>query len=359
MSFFDYYVDEMSTYGTNESFDLTAEEDAFMESIGEADCSGDPDEILEEAALEVVENFHALTEALMVDEFTTYVATNEEVVYEEGRLKSIFNSIKGVIQKAWAKVKAAFTKFKDMIMGKLGNDKKFIDRYKSKIEKKQIKVKMPAKGGKALSFDDIKRVNYMDNLIKRFANETNNYLTAGISQYKDASKVDSGMSSAKDMDADAVLKSILGGKSTDDYYKVIKDDILPDTSEVTVKGPDVIAEISSAKGTNAVIKATYAYAKNFFGSMLKEASRQEKLAINLTSRKDAKEGGVTAGVSKYQTLVKKCLVVAFRINNYQLRATSRLRSAYRAAATRMASGGEDIKEESTDMLARFEASMSL
>lgn len=358
MSFFDYYVDEMSTYGINESFDLTAEEDAFMESIGEADCSGDPDEILEEAAIEVVENFHALTEALMVDEFTTYVATNEEVIYEEGRISSIFNSIKGVIQKAWAKVKAAFTKAKDMIMSKFSNDKKFIERYKSKIEKKKMTVKMPAmKSGAAQTFDQIKSDNAMIKLVNDFSRSTGNILSryAGT-DINTADKATGNFD--KDLDVDAKLKEILGA-STDDFYKNLKDTLLPDTKDVEVKGADVISEISSAKGTKATLKAIYDAAKNFFARMLKEAERQKKLAIGLTSKKDAKEAGTIAGINKYQSLVKKCLVVAFRINNYQLRAVSRLRSAYRAAATRMASSGEDIEEESTDMLAKFEASMSL
>ena len=100
MSFFDYYVDSIDESVDEFGFDLTDEDRAMMESIDAIECTGDPEDAFMEAAVSVNDDFHSLMEALMVDEFTTYVATNEEVIYEEGRLSKIFNTIKGFIKKS-------------------------------------------------------------------------------------------------------------------------------------------------------------------------------------------------------------------------------------------------------------------
>ena len=114
---------ESSVEDENYSAELTEEEDAMMESFESIPC---PEDDLNDAVmritLETVENYHAMVEAVTFDEIKEFMVTHEEVVYEEGRIKTITSKITSFIQNAWQKVKGLFDKVFTAISNAVKND---------------------------------------------------------------------------------------------------------------------------------------------------------------------------------------------------------------------------------------------
>lgn len=352
MSFFDYYVDEMGMFNNMGSSYLTAEEEAYMESIKAIPCYGDPEDAIFEATIDSIDDFHKLTEALMIDEFTTYVSTNEEVIYEEGRISQIFGTIRKLIEKAWAKIKGAFIKFKDMIASKVGSDKKFVEKYSDKIKSAgSIDIKLP-KGIK--TFKDIDQGEIKD-LIKAGDKIKGKIVNLIASPKEEAT-------------AEDIVKEALGG-TVEEYLDSIKNKVLPDDTETKkLTADEVIAEISAAKGARAAVESAQKRMQNYFGFLLKENKRMESTAIKTDGRKDAKESGITKSVGIYKSACNTLIRCGNRVAGFQLKAISRLRAIYRSAATKMASGTSGEADagssdstaatgESADMLSMFEASL--
>ena len=359
MSFFDYYVDSINESVDEFGFDLTDEDRTMMESIDAIECTGDPEDAFMEAAVSANDNFHSLMEALMVDEFTTYVATNEEVIYEEGRVSKIFNTIKGFIKKAWAKIKGIFIKFKNTIMAKVGNDQEFVKKYGPKISRmKNIKFKAP----KGLTFNDFKK-SPMDDLTVGFGKVTHDYIvnfdrdTNSKLNGKDAVVYSDAINPTKKINADALFKKILGGKDVDDWYKSnVEDKYNPEVTDRTASGKEIIDEIKQAKLAKAAVDFIYSDTQDYYNSMLKTADRTEKVAL-AAAKTEAQSSKATAACSNFSSLCNKMIALSNRINRAELSAINKLRSAYRSAATKAASEGGSAKNEGTDMLSALEASL--
>lgn len=354
MSFFDYYVDSINESVDEFGFDLTDEDRAMMESIDAIECTGDPEDAFMEAAVSVNDDFHSLMEALMVDEFTTYVATNEEVIYEEGRVSKIFNTIKGFIKKAWAKIKGIITKFKNMLMSKVGDDQAFVKKYGPKISKKQgIKFKAP----KGLTFDDFKKSPIVD-LERAFQDVTGKYILKSDVFGKKADDMEADMlDPTHKINSDSLFKKILGGKDVDEWYKKNVEEVYnPEMADTTKSGKEIIDEIKQAKTTKAMVEFVYSDAQAYYNSMLKLADRTEKLAVS-AAKTDAQSSKITSACSNFSSLCNKMIALSNRINRAELSAISKLRSCYRSAATKAASEGGSAKNEGTDMLSALEASL--
>ena len=332
--------------------DDSAEYDAYMESIEAIPCEDDLDDAFARIAMENVENFYAIANAITVDEFAYYVQTNEQVVYEEGRISSVCDKIKTWLEKAWAKIKGVFEKALGWLDQAVRNDKKFIEKYESKIKNKKD-VKM---SGYDIKLDSTK-TNMMQLLTAKFQNQTG--LMLGAINSKDL------MESYKDVDAAKMAATIRGyvvGKneelSVEAFNKAIKETFIPDKKDITISASTAIEEVRGAKEARAHVKSEYTKTKNYFKSCMKNADRLKKEAIQATSRKEAKEAGVMKIVGQWNSLCKSCISIAHTVEKYQLKAVSIIRSQYKSAIVKMANGDDkskdDVKNESASFLDSIE-----
>ena len=327
---------------------LSSEDDAYMESIESIPCEDDVDEALIRISMESVGNFYAIANAITVDEFVHYVQTNEAVIYESGRISEIMDKIKEWIKKAWAKVKGVFEKAISWIDSQVRNDKKFVEKYKSKI-KNAKPVKMQAYKNVIGIRGDLSSMN---DLIKSFRSATNDIVKATdkVSKGEELSSDD------KSVDASKVLTQIRGNlcsksePTVEDFTKELKDAIIGSKSEVTFDPSSVLDEVENAKASKAAIKKEYNKAKAFFKNSMAQADIIKKAAINSTSRKEAKEAGVMKLVGAWNTICKGCISLATTIERIFLKAVNISRSQAKAAARKMAGGekedDKDVKEES-------------
>ena len=354
---FDYLMGSTSLLEAVEGYDngMTAEEDAFMESIDAIPCMDDPEDAFDRIAMETVENFYAITNAITVDEFAHYVATNEEVIYEEGKIKQVFGTIKDWILKAWAKVKGVFEAAIDRIGSFVRNDKKFLEKYKSDIEKAGS---VELEKGYNVNWDVVSSTEYLTRLVQTFKNttgikDTRNGLNMGSKGYIDKN------TNNDNFKVDEIVSQFRGyaleGKGTlteEEFNKKLKDMIIPDkTTKVTLNAATVIAEIGGAKEARANIKKAYDDAKRFFNDMIKEAKSVEKVAIAAQGKKDAKDSGIMSAVGKFNSMCKSCISIATKIKKVQIKGVNRLYHQARHAGVLMARKNKnDSKNESASML---------
>lgn len=360
------------------NFGLTSEEDAFMESIQSIPCMDDPEDAFDRINLETVENFYAITNAITVDEFAHYVATNEEVVYEEGKIKEIMNSIKTWILNAWAKVKGVFEKFLDTISSIVRNDKKFLEKY----EKDIIKCKSyELEKGYDMDWKAVSEDRYISALVATFNVFTFDVQDI-INAFEDPRNADLGIakgsaagaiSNAKfgnsmtDNDEDKLtsekavkilrkaaltgskisnLANAIDGYTEEEFNKQLKELFLREKTKVTLQASDVIAEIKDAKSARATVKESYNSAKRFFNTMIKDADGLGKVA-KATDKKGYKENKVAATIGKFNSVCKSCIGIATKIKKAQLKGINKLYHQARHAGVLMAkkANGDDKKDD--------------
>lgn len=352
---FDYLGLGESLLEAVEGFDseYTAEDDAMMEAVESIPCTDDPDDAFIRISMENVENFYAIANAITIDEFTTYVATNEEVVYEEGKIKQVFGTIKQWILKAYAKIKGIFEACVDALNSKIRSDKKFLEKYESKIK---AAGSITVKKGYAVSWSDASSTTLIDKLESGFKSQT--------AIINDIIKTDATTDRAvqdKIFDTETAMKkirdSVFSGASTEeDFNKKLKETFSPEkTKDLTLNSADIIKEIKEAKMAKAAIKAASDRTKRLFNSYIKDADSVQKVAIAATSRKEAKENKVMSVVGKWNSCCKSCISLTNKIERAQISAINKLHSQARAAAVKMAGGVEQKPaNESTSYLEKVE-----
>lgn len=111
----------------------TEEDDAVMEAFESIECYDQPETAMYRIAMESVEDFHDIIDSIKVLELSEYMSTNEEVVYEEGKVATIVKGIITLIQQAWQKLKGVFDKMLSDIQSWVKQDEKFIKKYEKQI----------------------------------------------------------------------------------------------------------------------------------------------------------------------------------------------------------------------------------
>lgn len=352
--FLDGALFESANFGEN--MNLSTEDDAYMESIESIIPEEDDlDDAFARVAMESVENFYAIANAITVDEFVHYVQTNEAVIYEEGRISGVMEKIKEWIKKAWAKIKGIFEKAINWIESQVRNDKNFVEKYRDKI-KNSKPVKMQA-------YANVKGIRntggYLDDIIDAFDKETK-AMGKDIDTF-DATNSDYGKSkSDNSYDASKILTSIrskvMKGKdvSAESFNKQLRDLIIGEKSEVTFTPSEVLDEVAAAKESRATIKLEYNRTKKYFNTMLKLADNVKKFAVSATSRKDAKESGVMKIVGTWNSVCKGCISMAHTVERVFLKGVNISRSQSKAAARKMATGEKEEVKESAGFLGSLE-----
>lgn len=336
---------------------MTEEDDAMMEAFEAIPCNEDDiDDAMMRIALESVENYHMIVEAIMLDEFNEYVATNEEVIYEEGRIKQITGAIKKFVENAWQKIKGVFQKAFTMIDTAVRNDKAFLKANKEKILKFSGKLDM-----KGYSYKDLGANPYTP-IQGAFTNAV-----GSISKYIDktdgiASKGDDKSLKENIEGLDNTLRGAAVGKGTcsaEEFNKELKLRFVTSSDKVdlSMNPADVVKELETAKTTRAKAQAAYNSVKGYFNALIKSNNAMEKTAIKATSRKDVKESGVASAIGMYNKACKSAVNIATQVVRAHLSAINASHRQTRAVASKMAgtksSGEKSTNESALDLIQLF------
>ena len=328
-------------------FEMTEEDDAMMEAFEAIPCNEDDiDDAMMRIALESVENYHMIVEAIMMDEFNEYVATNEEVVYEEGRIKKITSAISSFVQNAWQKIKGVFEKVFDTIASAVKSDERFLKDNEKKIKK--YKGELEVKGYK---FQNLGTTVYT-NIDSAFMSNVRTKLESTFKNSGDdadyATGVQGGKTKIKSLtkmteELPGILRKAVLGEDCDagDFSKKLKKFFAGSDDKVTLKiSPEqAIKEIRTAKATKDNAKKSYDNCKTYFNNLLKKVRDIEKKAIGYTSRKDVKENKVAEAVGCFSKAVKTSINIATITMRAQIAAINANYRQYKAAAVEMARGG--------------------
>lgn len=350
---------ESSTDEGHDNTDImTEEEDAMMEAFEAIPCNEDDiDDAMMRIALETVENYHMIVEAIMLDEFNEYVATNEEVIYEESRIKQVTGAIRKFVENAWQKIKGVFQKAFDMIASAVKNDERFLKDNEEKIKKYKGNLKI--KGYKYQNIGTTVYTNISGVFTTEVESKVNSVFTMSGDDADYAKKVEGGKNTVKKLstmvdDLPGKLRKAVLGKECDasDFSKELKTFFAGSSEKVEMElSPDtVVKEIRNAKATKDSANKAYKSVKEYFNKTLKTVNDIEKKAVNYSSKKEVKEKNIAAAVGLLSKACKTSINIAETVSRTQLAAISAYRRQAKAAAMEMLrkSGGESSDKKSTN-----------
>lgn len=345
--------------GFGDGFEYTEEDDNLMESYEAIECYDDVDEALPRLAMEQVENFHLFTTAVTVNEFAEYVRTNTEVVYESGKIKSIFDNIRKLIEKAWQKIKGFFIKLFDTIEGKIKGDKAWVEKVRPQVEKFTGSVEVPntVKFKETLKNCGLYEKVYQGLVKSDCANLFASTVIEGDVKIKDSIVED---------DLKKIRTAMVGKGDKSDFSQALKEHFA-DKNKVTVtlnkgKAMEQLDEIANAKQYKKDARKAYDDIKKMFSGLLKAVKNFEKSAKKKSDDSDYKKQ-VGKVVGKTSSLINKCITLShdvLRVHMAAIRAQhSQARSLVNKALsevkkTNKGKEKEDSANESTDFINSIE-----
>lgn len=356
---FDSLEEAFAGEGFGGSFEYTEEDDNLMESYEAIDCYDDVDEALPRLAMEQVENFHLFTTAVTVNEFAEYVRTNTEVVYESGKIKSIFDNIRKLIEKAWQKIKGFFIKLFDTIEGKLKGDKAWAEKVRPQVDKYEGSVKVP----NTVKFKDtVKNADLYDKIVQGLIASESAKLLTSTHLGKETTIRDS----IVEDDMNKIRQSLAGKGDKSEFSQALKE-YFADKEKVTItldktKALAQLEEIASAKTYKKNARAAYADVKKMFSRMLKGVKDFEKSAKKGSEESEyrSKIGKV---VGKNSSLINKCITLSHDVLRVHMAAIRAQHSQARSLVNKVLSEvkktskgkeKEDSANESTDFINSIE-----
>lgn len=343
---------ESSVEDENYSAELTEEEDAMMESFESIPC---PEDDLNDAVmritLETVENYHAMVEAVTFDEIKEFMVTHEEVVYEEGRIKTITSKITSFIQNAWQKVKGLFDKVFTAISNAVKNDEKFLKANEKAIRKFSGEIDMKGYNYTNLSADPYAKI------MSIFQKETEDLITfKADSEYGNATSMYKSTANKAEKVRDEIQDKLRGaaiGKdkcTASEFKKELKKYFAGSSDKEKIKmSPDeVISTIKDAKKIKAAAKASYDACKKYFKNLMDLAKRIEKQAIQASSRKEVKENNISRGLGAFSAACSKGINVATVVIHAQVQAINAAHRQARAVGSYMANKSGSSKKSTNE-----------
>lgn len=365
--FLDSVFPEMGTLGSTSVYEgaldeMTEEEEAMMEAVEAIDC---PEEDFRDAFarvnMETLDNYHRIIEAVMFDEFNEYVATNEEVIYEEGRVKKVLDTIKSAIKKAWAKVKGIFNKFFTWLSQSVGNDSTWLDAHKKELNNYKGSVKI--KGYPFDKIDDCSMYGKISSKFEETFGEVKKYIIYKdddkgvgnrVDKVKDAkSAMGSGFMKDPDKYSDELKSAVISTyKPGGDFGKELKKYFYgaDDPYDITISNVgSVVSNLKAADKQKKAANKAYKDCEKFFNKLIKEA---DKLASQISSKLGDAGSGATRAIGAYNKACNDSISVANQVLNAQLGA---IKSSYNMnkKVARQVVGGYETKannESALDLL---------
>ena len=319
--------------------ELTAEENAYFENCEGIECKDDIDFAVSRMMLENNENFYNLAMAITSAEIQHYVATNEEVIYEEGRLKSIFETIKKAIKKAWEKVKGFFKKVFDTIGGWLQTDKKFVEKYKPIVDKLTGEVEYSGytftnldsdkedlsgctgyKNATEISIDKIKGAYGDDESVEKALDQMRGY-AVGKSSSEPVKSDDFGT---------ALKKFYRNGSSEKSSMKVGKEAAKKYLEE----------QVGDAKGLKKSAKASYKACEAFFKNLIAMANKAEANATKGKTKDESKD--VSKAVGRFTKICNGGITISHQVMNAHVAAINAAHTQAKAIIVKVA---EEVRKQ--------------
>ena len=349
-----------SAYTNNLGFNYTAEDDTMMESMEAIPCADDFDYAFARIELESATNFHNLMMAITVNEMNVFMATNEEVIYEESSFSKIIDSVKEAIDKAWQKAKGIFQKVMDTISGWISADKKFVEKYGKAVREFNGKVKL--KNG--YEFTHIDSSDFETRAIVAFNQVAN---VKGLFDHDGSGSKKGELDYSTDIEEFASkmrAKCIPGyggeklsmvdfGKEIDKYFRNNKEK--SDTVYFTKdKAEDLLKEISEAKISKKAARASYDAVKKYFAMLKKEAQYVQSAATAANKEmltKEHKNDRKTAekGVGRFVAMCNKAIIIGHTMMSGHIRNINAAHHQAKKVVLKMVRGededGDDKKPE--------------
>lgn len=347
-SFDESTVEEEMTIVDESTEEMTEEEDTMMESYEAIECQEDSiDEAMSRIALETVENYHRIVEAVMIDEFNEYMATKEEVVYEEGRIQKVTDAIQKFIEAAWQKIKGVYDKMLQTLDKMLNDDSSFIKKYEDKI-KNSSSVKM--KGYKYTISNGNSVYNSVSGAFDKAVGDYKKYLDFDP---------DKGFATEGNLEAikkateglDKTLRSSIGGDgSVESFNKELRKKFCgsEDQVEMEISPADVINALKTNKEQKDRAKDGYNLMKKSFNRLIKETKAIKSEAVKATSRSKVKSNNVASVIGMYNTACKKTIAVLGQVYKMHYSAIAASRHQAKAAARKMAGSSDSKEKKSTN-----------
>ena len=226
-----------------------------------ADIDEDPMDFMLRVAYENEMNMMNLDAAIVAEEYMYLRENGQEMVYEEGKIKSVINRFKEWVQKLWAKIQSFFRAVFDKVESLVRSDKKFIEKYEKAAKgKKSGKIK----GVKAYYEEHQAIVPNANNLISSIKTE--------VEALKNLSET--GKQGKKDQ---IFTKLKIGDGSTKDLLKAININLAKAAVEMdNVDTSKAITILKSAQDDKSLLKKTYDENKGAVNAMIKVAKTMEK-----------------------------------------------------------------------------------
>lgn len=337
----------MSESQIDDDYVLTKEEDAMMEAYESIPCEEDDiNEAFSRIMMETVENYHMIIEATMMDDFKDYISANEEVIYEETKIKKVLGAIKKFIETAWQKVKGIFEKFISMIDSSVRSDAAFLKANEDRIKKFPGSLEM-----KGYTYEGLKRdTDPYKSIENAFKSAMGSDVTSKLIESNSANKeqVKKAVDDLPGKLREAVLGSNCEASSFGKKYK----ELLCGSAEAVNINPspsEVIDEIKTAAGTKQRAKKSYNNVKRWFKNLIKSTNDTEKVITSSIGKKEAKEADISTAISAYNKSCRTAITFSESVMRIHMAALNAYRRQCRAAASKMAGEvkSEDKKSKKT------------
>ena len=269
---------------------------------------------MEEAIMGVAEsenNFNKIMRTIGIYEVSQFSQTGEEVVYTEGTLGSIIESVKKFLLSVWEKIKALFKRFVMMFDSWNKSDKDFVKKYKGEVVKRMANLKdFTYKGYKFTNLDNAdvyvtvdktKLSSYADGVINATVNDSKVELKEIEKLYED---FEDDKENARGEIVAKISKSSASSYTESEFAKALfeafrdgeseKQEIDLDGSGIT----NIFAELmNSAKAKKDIDKA-YKDSKRFIDKMIKQLENADKKALQSMKGEDRTADDKSAVKSK-------------------------------------------------------------
>lgn len=235
-----------------------------------ADIDEDPMDYMLRVAYENEMNMMNLDAAIVAEEYLYLRENGQEMVTEAGKLESIIEKARQMLQGLWAKIQSFFKSVLRQIEDKIALDERFCKKYENKVEGKYALVKGTEE---LMNFEAMKTraTKIMGNIHKIASDEVNNASKTQGDSYSDKDvfkkKLADAISEGKDENGDttkAALRTIIKG------YKGEKE-----AKPIRVSAKTALDSLRSAKNNKRQIQDAYAENKKDINGWLKDLKKLE------------------------------------------------------------------------------------
>lgn len=332
--------------------DTLEPEIAGMTLEGAAYIDEDPMDYMLRVAYENEMNMMNLDSAIVAEEYIYLRENGEEMVTEAGKIESIINKAKTMIQNLWEKIQKFFKTVMDKLDKALKLDQRFIDKYKDKIGNNTAKVRGSA-GLLGIDYIQEKAIKIID-AVGKVGEEIFNKQVANTGA-ESTEKDDAMKKLATTIGANSLVMGISGETPKELMAAMIKNYKGEKDTLVEVSGSEALKAFEKTKGAKAAIKTAYDKNKKAINGWIKGLKKYETSAkrykVIPTEMSKQIHNSIKSlnRVSSVLTLVDRSMVKCINMSRNFCKA-----AVIQAAAKSDPNVAKDSKNESASLIESFE-----